>query len=53
MSTIRAEMSRDYGAGRLCRDLRALYLELVGWDPLYRSAKPESAVSSPGAVSAK
>jgi glycosyltransferase involved in cell wall biosynthesis len=30
---IRGEMSRDYGADRLCRDLRDLYLELVGWDP--------------------
>jgi glycosyltransferase involved in cell wall biosynthesis len=54
MTTIRAEMSVEYGASRLCRDLRALYLELVGWDPLYRSEERERAVpSATGAVAAK
>jgi glycosyltransferase involved in cell wall biosynthesis len=38
-ASIRAEMTGDYGAVRLCRDLRALYLELVGWDPLYRAGE--------------
>jgi glycosyltransferase involved in cell wall biosynthesis len=53
-ATIRGEMSRDYGAGRLCQDLRSLYLELVGWDPLYRrTAAQQPPFMSGGAVAAK
>jgi glycosyltransferase involved in cell wall biosynthesis len=30
----RGQISAEYGARRLCRDLGELYLQLVGWDPV-------------------
>jgi glycosyltransferase involved in cell wall biosynthesis len=30
---LRASVTEEYGAARLCRDLAELYLALVGWDP--------------------